>query len=388
MNVLISGAGPAGLTAAYWLAKHGHQVTVFEQAAELRTAGYMIDFAGSGWDVANRMGLVPELRRRSYPVDKVFYRDSEDRVQAELGVRRILEAAKVEDKYMALNRRELVEALYQTVRDQVDIEFGTAISALEQNEQKLVVETRGGKHLDFDLVLGCDGIHSAVRKQVFGPEEGFAKYLGYQFLLFEVTGLDRSLGNSYHMHVRPGLQIGVYPTKAENCLVFVGFSSDSPEIPEFEVRHDALKNVLSGVGWLVPEILAKLDSRSQIYWDTVTQIDMPRWHQGRVCLLGDAAHCPTLVSGQGASMAMAGAYTFAEALGSGSDYEAAFAELEAFLRPHIRRVQASARRFAPSFIPSSRFRIWSVNTVLKLAQIGVFKRLLGNQFAIRSILES
>ncbi len=81
MRILISGAGVAGLTLAYWLEQAGHSATIVEKSSSIRTEGYMIDFTGTGWDVADRMGLIPEIRQNAYPTESVIYKDKTDKIE-------------------------------------------------------------------------------------------------------------------------------------------------------------------------------------------------------------------------------------------------------------------------------------------------------------------
>ena len=147
-----------------------------------------------------------------------------------------------------------------------------------------------------------------------------------------------------------------------------------------------MKERLADLGWYVPEILEKLNEGDYIFQDTITQIHMDRWYNGRVGIIGDAAYCPTLISGQGASMAMAGAYFLAEALEQCDTHEEAFQMMDQQLRPHINKIQASARNFASTFVPKSRFRMALVNTILRLSDLSIFRSMVGKQFTINSIL--
>ena len=147
-----------------------------------------------------------------------------------------------------------------------------------------------------------------------------------------------------------------------------------------------IRQQLAHLQWYVPEILDSLHADDYVFWDNITQIQMPKWFNNRVGLVGDSAYCPTLVSGQGASMAMAGAYFLAEALQETQIHQEAFQMMDARLRPHMEKIQASARNFAPTFIPKSRLRIMMINWVLRLSNFSVFKGFVGKQFLVDSIL--
>jgi 2-polyprenyl-6-methoxyphenol hydroxylase-like FAD-dependent oxidoreductase len=125
-----------------------------------------------------------------------------------------------------------------------------------------------------------------------------------------------------------------------------------------------------------------------LYFDSMTQIRMPRWTQGRVTLVGDAAHCLTLVSGQGASTAMGGAYILAEELGKTPDHRAAFAAYERRVRPFAEDKQRKAARFAKTFVPGSRLGVQASRILMKLMFAPVLARFLGKQIGFDSLLQA
>ena len=386
MKILIAGAGVAGLTFAYWLEKQGHTPVIIEKSATIRTEGYMIDFTGTGWDVADRMGIIPNIRERAYPAENIVYKNASDKVMAQISVQDLLVATGNPVNYAALNRRDLVLTLYEAIQDKVEVCFGKTIESITQGKDRVSVSFSDGSHGEYDMLVGCDGIHSKTRQLVFGDEAQFAHHSGYQFAIFEVPPLQQDLRNSYHMHVEPDFQLGIYPAQADKWMIFVAFKAENTDIPRQAERVQTIRQKIAHMGWHVPEILDSLHEGDYVFQDTITQIQMPEWSKGRVALIGDAAYCPTLVSGQGASMAMAGAYFLAEALAQCNNPEQACRMMDARLRPHIEKIQQSARNFASTFIPKSRFRIGVTYLALRLSNLPYFKGLIGKQFTVNSIL--
>ena len=136
-------------------------------------------------------------------------------------------------------------------------------------------------------------------------------------------------------------------------------------------RHkEILREVFGRDLWECPDILAALDSCSELYFDSVSQIRMGAWSQGRVALVGDACACPSLLAGQGAALAMTGAYVLAgelkRALG---DHTVAFARYEALLRPFMDRKQEAGKGFAESFAPRTSTGIFLRNQVTRLMSV-------------------
>src|ERR1041385_2694844 len=133
MRLLISGAGIGGLTLAYWLHKTGHTPVVIEKANDIRTAGYMIDFVGSSWDVANRMGLIPQLEATSHAIDEMVFKDSEGHTIVRLPVEKLYRALNITNRYLNMDRRDIVETLYHTVQPNVEVHFATSLTAVCQS---------------------------------------------------------------------------------------------------------------------------------------------------------------------------------------------------------------------------------------------------------------
>jgi 2-polyprenyl-6-methoxyphenol hydroxylase-like FAD-dependent oxidoreductase len=388
MRVLIAGAGPAGLTLAYWLRKGGHTPIIIEKAPNIRTAGYMIDFAGSGWDVANRMGVIPQLEAVDQAVKEIVFKDGNGHTTAVVPVAKLYNAWGFEKRYLGLDRRDLVETLYHTVESDVEIRFDTTVTAICQSAETVTATFADGKQELFDLLVGADGIHSGVRALAFGSEAEFADYLGYYVAAFYCPALMPAPPSAYLMHVEPGMQVGVFPLPGQRWLsILVYKSEDKGHIPPAQ-RLQTLKDRAQGVGWITADLLNSLPAETQIYMDTVTQIEMPSWSSNRVALIGDAAYCLTLISGQGTSMAMAGAYFLAEELRQNTDYHVAFQRYEQHLRPYIEQKQKKARNFAPTFVPSSQTRITLTQWAIRLMDLPPVTPLVSKQMNFKSIIDS
>lgn len=385
MNILISGAGIAGLTLAHWLQSAGHNCTIMEKAPNIRTEGYMIDFGGSGWDVANMMGLIPALKTREHHVNLINFMNDKGKVNATIDTHKLYKVADVDGKFMALNRRDIVLTLYEHIQAHISIHFGMTIQDIQQYTDHAHVTFSDGTSDDYDLVVGADGIHSHVRRMVFGEEKQFSRYLGYQFAIFTIPA-QANIPYGFDMYHEPNVQVSVYPIEDEQWLVFVTHKSDESTPPAHQDRCTYLKTKLQGMGWICPIIASAMPDNLYIFYDTITQIINPSWSKGRVVLIGDAAHCPTLVSGQGASMAMAGAYFLAQALQEYDTLESALIVYDDRLRPHIEHIQDKARNFAPNFVPSSIWKIRLIEGMIRLVDLPIVKNVVGKQFAVNSII--
>lgn len=388
MRVLISGAGIAGLTLAFWLRKSGHEAVVIEKANDIRTEGYMIDFGGTGWDVADRMGLIDDLQARKHAIETIKYKNPAGDTTSQITLSKIFKAAGVEGKFMVINRRDIVRVLYEAVRADVDIRFDVSVARVCQSLDGVSVTFEDGSSESFDALIGADGIHSNVRRLSFGEEAAFTRYLGYQFAVFLAPSLDFDLEDSFNLIAEPGYQFGMYPYTDSEWMIYIVMHSDDDAIPPRAERAARLRAALPGDSRIINALLEPLDDDAYIFMDSVKQVNMPAWSNNRVGLIGDAAYCPTLISGQGASMAMAGAYLLAEELDRAESPQQAMRNYEQRLRPHIEKIHQSARDFAPNFVPQSRLRLQTINWVLRLSDVPLVRNLIGKQLVLHSIIDA
>ena len=376
-KVLISGAGIAGCCVAWWLEHHGHTVTIVEQASEARAGGYVIDFWGLGYDVAEKMGLLDELRRHDLNVQEFRTVDRLGRKVS--GIDQGAMQKLTNGRMMSLPRSAVANALYGAIKDRVAVRFGDSVASLAEGREGVDVGFRSGEAARFDLVIGADGLHSAVRRLVFGEEQQFERFLGYQVVAFSARGYPHRDPHVYVTYGEPGRQIWRITLDDDTTVFLLVFAQADPgAIPVHDTARQKaiLADLYAGSGWEAPEILGALRAADDVYCDRVSQIVMPHWSQGRVALIGDACACPSLLAGEGSAMAMAEAYTLAGELDAvGGDHERAFVTYEGRLRPYVERKQKGARQFAASFVPKSDLGLWlrnaSVNAAGRLGLIGL-----------------
>ena len=387
-TVLISGAGIAGRTLAYWLSHHGFSPTVIERAPVLRTGGYIMDFWGVGFDVAERMHLIPRLKHAGYDPREV--RIVDDLGQRVGGFRTNRLRRALCDRFFSIPRGDLSRTIYETVEGQVETVFGDSVGALHEDPSEVAVKFDHAPSRRFDLVIGADGLHSVVRKLVFGPEPSFATYLGYCAASFAVDGYPHRNESIYVAYCRPGKEAARFALRDGRTVFFVIFAA--PDISV--VHHDTdaqkglLREVLVAMGWECPEILKALGSVYELYFDSVTQMRLSQWHRGRIALVGDAAFCPSLLAGEGSSLAMAGAYLLAgELRNAGGDFRAAYSSYQRRFKPFLERKQRLAARFSRQFAPRTRLGLLVRNVASQLLDVPLVgdmmaKRMFADRFAI------
>jgi 2-polyprenyl-6-methoxyphenol hydroxylase-like FAD-dependent oxidoreductase len=368
-TVLISGAGIAGPTLAYWLEEAGFEVTLVEQAPGLRTGGYVIDFWGLGYDIAERMGLLPAINRIGYHMRELRIVDDDGARLTGFGGKVFSELT--DGRYVTLGRSDLARLIFGQIEGKTEVLFANEIGGIEQGPDHVRVQLAHGGERRFDLVIGADGLHSKVRALTFGPQSKFERPLGYRVAAFETHGYRPRDEDIYVMYTQPGKMVGRFALHADRTLFLFVFAAGSDSIPTTVEGQQALLRETYGDGkWECPRILAELDRADDLYFDRVSQIRMGSWSRGRVALVGDAAFCISLVGGQGSALAMLSAYVLAGELAkAGGGHEEAFANYEAYLRAFIERKQRGAERFAAAFAPRTRFGLWFRNQVIRALAI-------------------
>ena len=374
MRVLISGAGIAGPTLAYWLAHYGMEPTIVEVAPQLRTGGYMIDFWGMGFEIADRMGLLPELHSKGYLVESVKVVDRMGRRVAHFpadGLARITQG-----RFISLPRGDLAASIFGKIEGKVETIFGDSVSRIEQSDRSVHVVFESGLERDFDLLVGADGLHSSVREIVFGPQARFEKFLGYKAAALEVDGYRPRDELEYVLFTEVGQQIARFSMRGDRTMFLFTFAdpeASDADAGDIHAQRELLRRRFGKSGWECPQILERLDG-CDLYFDRVSQIQMDSreglWASGRVILLGDAAFCVSLLAGQGSALAMLAAYILAGELHRASgDYRRAFAQYRGRFEPFIRKKQKSALRMAGMFAPKSRFALFIRNQVMNLMAV-------------------
>ncbi|UBU15866.1 FAD-dependent oxidoreductase [Nonomuraea gerenzanensis] len=410
MRTLICGAGIAGLTLAWHLERAGWQVELVERAAAFRDGGYMIDFYGPGHQVAERMGLLPRLLRDRYPVSELRYVDRHGRPTSRLRL-----GAELAD-VVSLLRGDLARAIADDVR--APVTYGTTVDGAEQHADGVTVRLSDGTTREVDLLVGADGARSRVRELAFG--EVAPRYLGHQVAAWIVTdaALSRRIGQRYQLRTEPGLMTGAYALRDDRLALLFLRREPSPALPADPA--DALRRHFGGLGWILPEVLARVPGPGEVYHDLVTQVELERWHHGRIVLLGDACQAVSLFAGHGASMAMAAAWVLADELTGGrapadeltggrapageltggrapadglavsgdpadlaaaAELPDALARYQARMAPVIGDVQRFGRRFIHWMAPSSRWRIHARDLLFRLAAYPGGSRLFVNSLS-------
>jgi 2-polyprenyl-6-methoxyphenol hydroxylase-like FAD-dependent oxidoreductase len=382
MKVAINGAGIAGAALAYWLARQGHEVVLVEQAPGMRTGGYVLNLWGVGFDAAERMGLLPRLLELQHPSDELRMVDSMGRTRGGYPSQALVTLAK--GRIISIARADIAASIHDILDPGVEKLFGDSIAAIEDHASGVRISFDHAPPREVDLVVGADGLHSRIRRIMFGPDERHEHTLGCHVASFEVAGYRPREERVYVAHTAPGRYVARFPVRDDKTLFFVLMRDEhlAGTTPRTDSeRRAALSVALGDMGWECPAILAALETAKGIYMDTISQVRMDAWSKGRVALVGDAAACPSLIAGTGAGFAMAQAYVLAgEMARSPGNLARALASYQGRLQGFVARKQGYAEGLVGSFVPRTRLGVRARDAATLLMRLPGFPRLLMGRY--------
>ena len=376
-DVLISGASIAGPALAYWLRNRGFNPTVVERAPAPRPGGQAVDLRGAGRTVVERMGLMDRVRAVGLDQRGLAFVDASGRVTARMptelfggDLRRGEEAnAALLERLGGFIDRKPAHAEVVTggarVGDRGFFFAPTVITGLEQDDAGVSVTFENAAPRRFGLVVGADGLHSAVRGLAFGPEPECVRPLGCYTAWFTAPA-EFDLGGWFLMHNAPGGRV----------------VSARPGRGDVAAQQDTLARRFAGAGWQTPRLLAAMRDAPDFFFDSMGQVRLDRWSSGRAVLLGDAGYCPTPLTGLGTSLALVGAYVLVGELArADGDHAAAFRRYEDLMRPYVARGQQLPPGGVPTYAPNRQVVIRLRTASMRWMTRWPLRAVLASQFA-------
>jgi 2-polyprenyl-6-methoxyphenol hydroxylase-like FAD-dependent oxidoreductase len=344
-NILVCGASFAGLSTAYWMKKLGYRVTVVEIGERLKKGGTPVNIRENTVSIMKRMGLFDQIRSNRLRMEAIEFKNSDDVTARSSAIQE--DSEEPANAEYEIERDVLLEIMFEAVKDDVEFIFGDSIASLEARNDGINVAFKGGSRRSFELLFGCDGLHSAVRKYCFGDEAEFSHFLE---AYFSITIVDKLLirENTAQMYNEPGkaVMLNAYNNKTDIILCFFSDKEISYDYRDEEQQRNMILTGFSGIGWRASELLEEVKASKNFYFDKLCQIRMPSWTKGRVALVGDAGYCASPAAGMGGSLAIDGAAALADAFEKyRGNFQLAFQEYDESFRPFIEQVQADAANF-------------------------------------------
>jgi 2-polyprenyl-6-methoxyphenol hydroxylase-like FAD-dependent oxidoreductase len=368
-EILISGAGVAGPTLAYWLHRNGFQVAIVERTPSLRRGwgGHAVDLFGPAVEVFDRMGILPqvvEARTRTESISLARL----GKPPVEVDFARLV--AGVSDRHVEIMRGELAAILHRATCDDIEYVFGDSICGLAQDDHSVEVTFERGRPRRFDIVIGADGLHSTVRQLVFGDESRFRHWIGGYLAVYTVPDYLHLQGRML-TYLTPGRLAATYSVRqtgqARAAFLFRRSRELEYDHRDLDNQKRLLREVYADHGWEVPRLLTELDRADDFYFDSISQIVMDRRSYRRVTLVGDAGYSPGAAVGGGTSLAVIGAYLLAAAVReTDADPDSAFDRYECSMRELIDRGRRIGRTTMAALIPATRRQVWLTIQLMRL----------------------
>ncbi|MEZ0115330.1 2-polyprenyl-6-methoxyphenol hydroxylase-like FAD-dependent oxidoreductase [Catenulispora sp. EB89] len=360
-DVLISGAGVAGSTLAYWLARAGLKPTVVERSRGTRSSGNPVDVRGPAVPVAEAMGVMPALREAATTATTMSLLSTSGRPVARLAT----PAARGRRDEVEIPRADLAAILVEAARPHAEFLFDDTITALHPDADGVDVHFDRAAPRRFDLVVGADGLHSTVRRLTFGPEQDHVHHLG---LYVATLPLPRPADNPHEIALYniPGRLASIHPARGSAIAAFIFRGPPHPDLDYRDTpRHRRIVlDAYADTGWRVPHLLDALRETDDFYFDAVSAVRLPTWTRDRITLVGDAASCVSLL-GDGSTLAMSGAHTLAEALTTHADMSDALRAYEQRHRKLVAPKQRNVGIAAAWLVPKTRLGITARNLSAK-----------------------
>jgi salicylate hydroxylase len=351
-NIVIVGGGIGGLAAALALIRRGIDVDVYEQAPELRELGAGVQISANGTRVLHALGLKDALEAvQVLPAGKAvrLWDSGQSWKLFDLGTESV---ERYGSPYITIHRGDLHDLMAQALLHEKAhaIHLGCKCVGVAQLSDRVELEFEAAPPVTAKLVVGADGVHSAVRADLFGTPKpqfcGIVAWRGVVPMDKLPASVSRTIGTQW---VGPGGHVVHYPLRSGQLLNFVGLRERSDWTVEgWNVRGTTDELASDFCGWHadVQAIIRNIEAPYK--WALALRPTMATWSKGRCTLLGDACHPMVPFLAQGAVMAIEDGFVLARVLEKyPDDHEMAFAHYEAARRSRANKVAAASAEMIP-----------------------------------------
>jgi 2-polyprenyl-6-methoxyphenol hydroxylase-like FAD-dependent oxidoreductase len=374
-HAVISGASIAGLSAAWWLRHVGWRVTVIERAPAFRDGGQNVDVRGVARDVLDRMGLVDAIRARNTTETGTVIVRRDGTVRSELPS----DGPDGATAELEVLRGDFARALLDDLPDDVDIVYGETIEQVDDapGSGRASVTTDAGRVLDADLVVIAEGVRSRTRDRLFAAEgEVDERDLGVTMVFGTIPRTPSDDDRWRWYNAVGGRQVHLRPDPYGTTRAILAYAGGDDLVGRS--RSEALATLrtrYADAGWQTERVLDGFDDSDDVYLDELTQIRMPRWHRGRVCVIGDAAWCVTPMGGGGASLALTSGYVLAASVTADEDLDRALDAFDTWMRPLVDTIQGIPKGIVHFAYPQTRLGLAARGVADKVLLSALFRPL-------------
>lgn len=377
-RILISGASVAGNTTAWWLSRHGFDVTVIEKASLFRDGGQNVDVRGAGRQVLQKMGLEQAALDLTTGEAGTDWVDQHDNTIARFAVEDMGDGPTAELEIM---RGDIARMIYEPASQRATYRFNETIKALEQDASGVTVHFQNGPSDRYDLVIVAEGVGSPTREMIF-PGENKPKWMDITIAYFAIpkTSEDGVFARQYN--TVGGIGATLKPGRGNTVHVYMGMQKKPEGENQWgpERQKQFLQERFANAGWHFPRILDGMFKTDDFYFDVLRQVRMDRWSEGRIVLAGDAAWCATPLSGIGTTLAIVGGYVLAGELSRTEDLPSAMAAYERVMRPFVKEGQGVPKIVPRMLWPHTRAGLRLLRGAMRTAARPMIRKTFANLF--------
>ncbi|MEH3039170.1 MAG: FAD-dependent monooxygenase [Sphingomonas paucimobilis] len=380
-RVLVTGASVAGVTAAWWLARQGVAVELVERAASFRGGGQNVDIRGAGRAVLRRMALEQaalDLGTGEYGTDLV---DSDNQLIARFGIDEDGDRGPTAE--LDIRRGDIARLIFDDLGDGVATRFGDHIAGTVQDDAGVDVTFASGRTGRYAAVIVAEGVGSSTRELVF-PGENAPRWMDMTVAYFSAPRRDGDGDYARLYNTTEGRGAIVKPDRDAATLgVYIGMQGkvDGTEDWDMDRQKRHVRERFADVGWELPRLLDAMEATDDFYYDAMRQVRMERWSNGRVFLTGDAAWCPTGLSGIGTTLAIVGSYVLVGELCRNVDPGNAAQRYDAVMRPYVEEGQGLPKIVPRLMWPHSRIGVGALRTAARVVSAAPLQKLVTRNFA-------
>lgn len=374
-KIIISGAGIAGLTSAIWLGRNGFKPVIIEKSPTIRAHGFIVSLSHESYRFAKELGMLDKLRDRGAGIKESCYCDKNNRPMLTLDYQKLFHGLDI----VQIMRDELETVLYEEAKELCEFRFDNSLDNVFQEKEKVHIELKDGTTDTCDVLIGADGLHSVTRTIVFDNAEVEKSYFGIFSSAYRLNNV-LELNDRFENHMEQSRYMCVYTTgEGDLACVFI-WKSDAKKAPAEDARLSMIREAYRGCPETVQKVIDNHPQNESIYIDPLIQVKMEKWYKGNVVLLGDAAHCMTLLSGQGASTAFWGASVLAKSLINMTS-EHAFQKYQSVIMPVTNKIQPATHNAAKWYIPEKKMNYFARDYAMRLLPNAFFQKYFRNKYS-------